>query len=208
MSAPTPPPRVQLRGLVALVVLYLVLAYLVPRPDAVSPQGWRLASIFACVIAGMILEPLPASALVLLGLTAMVANGTPMREALGGFAEPSVWLVIVAMLIARSMLDSGLARRIALVFIRAFGRSSLGVSYALLATDITLASGVPSITARTAGMIVPVAVRIADLFDSAPGPLPNGSAAFSLPASIRGRRWPARCSSPARPATSWARISR
>ncbi len=49
----------------------------------------------------------------------MAANGTPMREVLGGFAEPSVWLVIVAMLIARSMLDSGLARRIALIFIRA-----------------------------------------------------------------------------------------
>ena len=30
----------------------------------------------------------PRPALVLLGLTAMVANGTPMREALGGFAEP------------------------------------------------------------------------------------------------------------------------
>lgn len=186
MSAPTPPPRVQVRGLAALVLLYLVLAYLVPPPAAVTPQGWRLAAIFACVIAGMILEPLPASALVLLGLTAMVANGTPMREALGGFAEPSVWLVIVAMLIARSMLDSGLARRIALIFIRAFGRSSLGVSYALLATDITLASGVPSITARTAGMIVPVAVRIADLFDSTPGPTARRLGGFLIASVYQG----------------------
>lgn len=171
MSVAAPPSsRPRAWGLLALVALYLVIAHLLPRPEAITPQGWRLAAIFACVIAGMILEPLPASALVLLGLVAMVANGTPMREALGGFAEPSVWLVIVAMLIARAMLDSGLARRIALLFIRAFGRSSLGVSYALLATDVTLASGVPSITARTAGMIAPVAVRIADLFDSHPGP--------------------------------------
>ena len=118
----------------------------------------------------MIIEPLPASALVLLGLTAMTANGTTMREVLGGFAEPSVWLVIVAMLIARSMLDTGLARRIALVFIRGVGRSSLGISYALLMTDVTLASGVPSITARSAGMLLPIARRIAELFDSHPGP--------------------------------------
>ena len=98
--------HVRVRGLAALLVLFLVIAFIVPRPEAVTPQGWRLAAIFACVIAGMVIEPLPASALVLLGLTAMAANGTPMREVLGGFAEPSVWLVIVAMLIARSMLTS------------------------------------------------------------------------------------------------------
>jgi DASS family divalent anion:Na+ symporter len=157
------------RGLVALVALYLFIVFVVPRPEVITPQGWRTAAIFACVIVGMIIEPLPASALVILGLTAMSANGTPMREVLGGFAEPSVWLVIVAMLIARSMLDTGLARRIALIFIRAVGRSSLGISYALLMTDVTLASGVPSITARSAGMLLPIARRIAELFDSTPG---------------------------------------
>ncbi|MCC7034146.1 MAG: DASS family sodium-coupled anion symporter [Acidobacteria bacterium] len=186
-----PPPaptraRVRVRGLIAILALYLVIAYVVPRPEAVTPQGWRLAAIFGCVIVGMIIEPLPASALVLLGLTAMVANGTPMREALGGFAEPSVWLVIVAMLIARVMLDTGLARRIALVFIRAVGRSSLGVSYALLMTDVTLASGVPSITARSAGMLLPIARRIAELFDSHPGPTAGRMGAFLVAALYQG----------------------
>ena len=178
--------HVRVRGLAALLVLFLVIAFIVPRPEAVTPQGWRLAAIFACVIAGMVIEPLPASALVLLGLTAMAANGTPMREVLGGFAEPSVWLVIVAMLIARSMLNSGLARRIALIFIRAFGRSSLGVSYALMATDVTLASGVPSITARSAGMIMPVAVRIAELFDSHPGPTSSRIGGFLIASMYQG----------------------
>jgi DASS family divalent anion:Na+ symporter len=134
----------------------------------------------------MIIEPLPASALVLLGLTAMSANGTPMREVLGGFAEPSVWLVIVAMLIARSMLDTGLARRIALVFIRAVGRSSLGISYALLMTDVTLASGVPSITARSAGMLLPIARRIAELFDSNPGPTSGRIGGFLIAGLYQG----------------------
>ena len=184
-TAPTPPP-VRVWGLVALLALYLVIAYLVPRPDAITPQGWRTAAIFGCVIVGMIIEPLPASALVLLGLTAMTANGTTMREALGGFAEPSVWLVIVAMLIARSMLDSGLARRIALLFIRGVGRSSLGISYALLMTDVTLASGVPSITARSAGMLLPIARRIAELFDSHPGPTAGRIGTFLVAGLYQG----------------------
>jgi hypothetical protein len=75
--------------LAALGCLFAAIAYLIPHPAGVTPQGWRQMAILVCVIVGMILEPLPASALVLFGLTAMVANGTPMREALGGFAEPS-----------------------------------------------------------------------------------------------------------------------
>jgi divalent anion:Na+ symporter, DASS family len=44
------------------------------------------------------------------------------------------------------------------------------VSYALVMTDITLAGGVPTITARSGGMVMPVGKAIAELFDSYPGP--------------------------------------
>ena len=174
------------RGLAALVLLYLVLAHLIPAPATITPQGWRQTAIFITVIAGMVTEPLPASALVLIGLTGMAANGIPMREVLGGFAQPSVWLVIIAMLIAKVMLDCGLARRIALLFVRAVGRTSLGVAYALQMTDVTLASGVPSITARSAGMVLPIARSIAELFDSRPGPTAKRLGAFLIAAMYQG----------------------
>ena len=174
------------RGLAALVVLYLVLAYLVPAPATITPQGWRQTAIFITVIAGMVTDPLPASALVLMGLTGMAANGIPMREVLGGFAQPSVWLVIIAMLIAKVMLDCGLARRIALLFVRAVGRTSLGVAYALQMTDVSLAAGVPSITARSAGMVLPIARSIAELFDSRPGPTGKRLGTFLIAAMYQG----------------------
>lgn len=172
--------------LAVLFLLFAVVAYLVPAPANVTPQGWRLFAIFLSVIVGMMLSPLPAAAIVLLGLTGMVANGTPMREALGGYAEPSVWLVLGAMLTARTLLDTGVARRIALVFIRQFGASSLGVGYALVATDVTLAAGVPSITARSAGMVLPVGRAIAELFDSRPGATANRLGAFLLAVMYQG----------------------
>jgi DASS family divalent anion:Na+ symporter len=156
--------------LAVLVAIYLVVAYLIPPPAPVTPQGWRLFAIFIAVIAGQMLQPMASAAIVLLGLAAMVANGTPMREALGGYSEPSVWLVFTAMVMARVLLDTGAAHRIALVFVRQFGRRSLGVGYALVLTDITLAGGIPSITARSAGMVMPVGKAIAELFDSRPGP--------------------------------------
>jgi len=174
------------RGLAALVVLYIILAHVIPAPATITPQGWRQTAIFITVIAGMVTEPLPASALVLMGLTAMAANGIPMRDVLGGFGQPSVWLVIIAMLIAKVMLDCGLARRIALLFVRAVGRTSLGVAYALQMTDVTLASGVPSITARSAGMILPIARSIAELFDSRPGPTSKRLGGFLIAAMYQG----------------------
>ena len=155
--------------LAVLLVIYVVIAYLIPPPAAVTAQGWRLFAIFIAVIAGQMLQPLSSAAVVILGLAAMVANGTPMREALGGYAEPSVWLVLVAMIMARVLIDTGAAHRIALFFISHFGKRSLGVSYALVMTDVTLAGGVPSITARSAGMVMPVGRAIAELFDSHPG---------------------------------------
>jgi divalent anion:Na+ symporter, DASS family len=156
--------------LAVLAGIYCVVAYLIPPPAPVTPQGWRLFAIFIAVIAGQMLQPISSAAVVLLGLAAMAANGTPMREVLGGYAEPSVWLVLVAMIMARVLIDTGAARRIALFFIRQFGSRSIGVSYALVLTDVTLAAGVPSITARSAGMVMPVGKAIAELFDSFPGP--------------------------------------
>lgn len=172
--------------LLALALIYLVVAYLLPHPAAVTPQGWRLFAIFLSVIIGMMLQPLPGAALVLIGLTAAVLNGTPMRDALSGFAEPSVWLVLAAMIMARVLMDTGMARRIALLFIRRFGRSSLGVGYALVLTDITLAAGVPSITARSAGMVMPVARGIAELFGSHPGPTARRLGAYLIAVIYQG----------------------
>jgi DASS family divalent anion:Na+ symporter len=155
--------------LAVLVVIYAVIAHLISPPSSVTPEGWRLTAIFVAVIVGQMLQPMSSPAIVLIGLAAMVANGTSMADALGGYAAPSVWLVLVAMIMARVLIDTGAAHRIALLFIRQFGKRSLGVAYALVMTDVTLAGGVPSITARSAGMVMPVGKAIAELFDSQPG---------------------------------------
>jgi DASS family divalent anion:Na+ symporter len=136
-----------------------------------EPAGVRVAGIFAATMVGMMLRPLPGAALVVIGLSAMVAvGGVPMARALSGFAAPPVWLVLLAMLLSRVLQDTGAARRIALVFVRAFGKSSLGLSYSLVATDVSLALGIPTISARSAGIILPIARGIAELYGSTPGP--------------------------------------
>jgi DASS family divalent anion:Na+ symporter len=172
--------------LAALVLLYLVVGHLIPPPAGVTPQGWRLCAIFIAVIAGQMLQPLPPAAVVIVGLAAIVLNGTPMREALGGYGEPSVWLVLAAMVMARVLMETGAAHRIALLFIRQFGQRSLGVSYALVLTDVTLAAGVPSITARSGGMVMPVGKAIAELFESRPGATAHRLGTFLFASMYQG----------------------
>lgn len=172
--------------LAVLVVIYVLVGHVIPPPADITPQGWRLFAIFLAVIAGQMLRPLPSAAIVVIGLTALAANGTPMRDVLAGYAEPSVWLVLTAMVMARVLMDTGLAHRIALLFIRQFGSRSLGVAYALVMTDVTLAAGVPSITARSAGMVMPVGKAIAELFDSRPGATAHRLGTFLFAAMYQG----------------------
>ena len=156
--------------LLALLAIYVIVAHVLPAPDGVDAQGWRVTGIFFATIAGLMLQPLPGSQVVLLGITMLILIGrVPMERALTGYSAASVWMVLAAMLMSRALRDCGLARRIALWFIRAIGKTSLGLGYALHLTDVTLATGVPSITARSASIVFPIARSISSLYESEPG---------------------------------------
>ena len=168
-EAPPPTPFKPYRLLV-LLGIYLFIAHVLPAPEGVDAAGWRITAIFFATIFGLMLQPLPGAQVVLIGVTmTMIVGGLPLNRALSGYASGSVWLVLSAMMMSRALRDSGLARRIALLFVRAIGKTSLGLGYALHLTDLTLATGVPSITARSASIVFPIARGISSVYDSAPG---------------------------------------
>jgi DASS family divalent anion:Na+ symporter len=158
------------RGMLALAAIYGAVVYLIPRPVSVKPEGWRLTGIFIATIAGCILQPVPSGALVLLAVTlAAIFGGLTVEQALAGYADKAVWLVMAAFFISRALVNTGLARRIALFFVRMFGKSSLGVAYALSLSDLVLAGVIPSNGARSGGAILPIVRSIAELYGSKPG---------------------------------------
>jgi len=119
--------------------------------------------------------------MVLIGIAALALTGTlPTEEALAGYADPIVWLVLAAFFMSRGMIKTGLGRRIAFVFIRAIGRHSLGLGYALVSTDMLLAMFIPSNGARAGGIIFPVAKSLAEAYDSRPGETANRLGAFLM----------------------------
>ena len=84
-----------------------------PAPGEVGPEGWRLLAIFAATIVGLMLYPRSGGGVVLLAIAATVVTGVmPITEALAGYSNKAVWLVLAAFIISRALIKTGLARRI------------------------------------------------------------------------------------------------
>ncbi len=165
-------------GLVLLCGLVVLLA---PRPDGITPESWRLLAIFIATIIGLIVRPMPGGAIVLIGILTVAVTGTlPIEQALAGYADPIVWLVLAAFMISRGMIKTGLGRRIAFLFIRAVGHRSLGLGYALISTDLVLATVIPSNGARAGGIIFPITKSLAEAYESRPGPTARRLGAFLM----------------------------
>ncbi|HUR96628.1 MAG TPA: DASS family sodium-coupled anion symporter [Pyrinomonadaceae bacterium] len=146
-----------------------ILIALLPRPEAVTREAWTLLAIFVSTIVGSIVQPLPGSAMVLLGVVATSLFGAlKIEKSLSGYADKYVWLVLAAFFISRAMIKTGLGHRIALIFVRLIGRRSLGLGYSLVFTDFILASFVPSTGARSGGIILPIARSVSETYDSRP----------------------------------------
>jgi DASS family divalent anion:Na+ symporter len=138
---------------------------------AVPSPRFRLLAIFTATILGLMVPPLPGGAMVLLGLLATVLlEVLSLRQALQAYANPNVWLVLAAFMLSRAFVKTGLARRIALTFIRWLGKTTLGLSYALVAADAVLAAMIPSNGARVGGVMLPITRSLAELYRSHPGP--------------------------------------
>jgi DASS family divalent anion:Na+ symporter len=184
--SPEPPPptiafedRVWWRWALVLAVAFGIILY--GPPTGITTEAWRLLAIFIATIVGSIVRPLPAPAIVFLGVCALALTGTlPPASALRGYADPVVWLVLSAFFISRGVMKTGLGRRIAFLFIRAIGRKSLGLSYALAGTDAVLASIIPSNSARAGGIVFPITRSLAEAYDSTPGPTRRRLGAFLM----------------------------
>jgi L-tartrate/succinate antiporter len=79
-----------------------------------------------------------------------------------------VWLIFGAFMFALGYEKTGLGRRIALLLVKAMGRKTLTLGYAVTIADTLLAPFTPSNTARSGGTIYPVIRNLPPLYDSQP----------------------------------------
>jgi len=164
-----------------------ILLALLPAPTGLAPHAWYFFAIFAGVIVGLMLEPLPGGAIGLIGVTLITvlapwvlfapdelakpgfkAANAALSWELSGFSNSTVWLIFGAFMFALGYDKTGLGRRIALILVNRMGRRTLTLGYAVTVADAILAPFTPSNTARSGGTIYPVIRNLPMLYDSKP----------------------------------------
>jgi L-tartrate/succinate antiporter len=170
-----------------LPVLVTVLLLALPAPQGLQLYAWRYFALFAGVVAGIILEPLPGGAVGLLGVTVAAmfsrfllfspqelsrtgfdASGASIAWALSGFSNGTVWLIFAAFMFSLGYARTGLGARVALLLVRAMGRKTILLGYSVMLADALLAPFTPSVTARSAGTIYPIISHLPLLYGSKP----------------------------------------
>lgn len=150
--------------------LGLLLRFAVPIPVGITLQGWTLLSIFVSAIVGLVLEPLPTGAWAFLTATLVVATKTlTFAQCFSAFCSDVIWLIVVSFFFAKGFEKTGLGERVATLFVRAFGKSTLGLAYGLALAEVAIAPAMPSTTARAGGIFMPIMNSLSLAAGSKPG---------------------------------------
>ena len=150
-------------------VLVGIVLWFLPVPAGLKPQAWHMFAIFVATILGFILQPIPIGgvALIAVGLTGFLKVLKP-AEALSGFGNATIWLIVGAYMFAKGFIKTGLGRRIAYVIMSKIATSSLKLGYSLAITDFIVSPATPSNTARGGGILYPIVRSLCTAFQSEP----------------------------------------
>lgn len=145
----------------AATLALVVVLWLLPVPEGLTPQSWRLFALFLGSIVAVVAGALPILTSSVLAVGAAVLSGTlTPAGAYAGFANGTILLIIVAFLVARAVVKCGLGERLGYIVVSLFGRSTLGLGYSVFLLDAVIAPAFPSNTAR-GGVLYPVVYSLA-----------------------------------------------
>lgn len=174
----------KVKGALIALIVGLVFWFL-PNPEGLSSQAWHMLAIFVATIVAIIAKAAPMGAVTMIALIVGALTGlTPIKPgkdqvgALSGFANATIWLIGIAMLLSRAVIKTGLGKRVALYFVSRLGKRMMGVAYGIAISDLIISPGIPSASARGGGIMYPIMQSIADAYDSKPGPTARRAGAF------------------------------
>ena len=160
------------RGLICVGIGAIV--WFMPPPDGVTAQAWGLLAVFVATIAGFILQPMPIGAIAIIACTLLPLLGIMKAgDALAGFSNTTIWLIVSAFMFAEGFIKTGLGRRISYALLSRFGSSTLRVAYVMSAADFIIAPFTPSNTARGGGIIYPIVRSVVTAVGADPGKAEN-----------------------------------
>lgn len=151
----------QRNALITLLVGAII--WFAPVPEGVTVVAWHLAAVFIATVVGFILQPLPIGAVAFIAITFSTLSGLlKVGDALSGYGNSTIWLIVCAFLYSRGFIKSGLGKRIAFGIIKAIGKITARIS-ALYAAFIAVSVAVgapPLMTAIIFGIFADVPISL------------------------------------------------
>ncbi len=150
-----------------LISIFVGLAiWMAPHPAALTDQTWHLFAIFVATIVGIIVRPLQVGPVVLLGMVACAMTNTlTASQVFSAFGKYQIWLIPIAFFIAHGLIKTGLAERVSYHFLRFLGKKTIGIAYGMLGGELVMAPFIPSLAARSGGIVYPVIMALAHNFE-------------------------------------------
>src|SRR3954471_17741016 len=152
----------------AAVLALAVAVWLMPPPEGLTVQAWRVFVVLAAAIVSVVVNAFPILTASVFAVAAAVLTGIlPPAKAYAGFANGTILLIVLAFLVARAVVTSGLGTRVGYFVVSIFGRSTLGLAYSIFLVDAVIAPAFPSNTARS-GVIYPLAFSLTEAAGARP----------------------------------------
>eukprot|EP00873_Tetraselmis_striata_P037103 jgi/Tetstr1/457367/TSEL_043970.t1 len=155
--APAPSDGLQLVPAAISIAVGLAVRFLVPIPEGLTVQAWNLLSIFLSTVVGLVLKPMPVGAWAFTAATfTILTKNLDFQTTFSALTNEVIWLIVVACIFARAFVKTGFGDRLALFFVRLFGKTTLSLAYGLQAAEMAICPAMPSTTARAGGVFVPI----------------------------------------------------
>lgn len=119
-------PPVKWLPLIIIVVISAIFWLFVSPPEGISQEGWQTSIIFVATIASIVAEIMPIGAIGLLAITVFAvlrpSGATTATESikisLSELNSSLIWLIVIAFMIVRGFIKTGLSKRIAYYLVK------------------------------------------------------------------------------------------
>lgn len=164
---------------VMICIMVGILLWFIPLSPSLPKEGQEVFAVFIAVIVSFFLRPFHMGPMVLLGLVVlMITNTIEIDQALSGYGNSTVWLVVAAFIISGAVVETGFGNRIALYLISKLGKNILGIAYGVCGSELILGPIVPSNTARGGGILAPLVRSLSESLNSYPDKSPNRAGSY------------------------------
>lgn len=143
----------------------LALGALLPRPESLTPDAWRLLGVTLWMVIWWLSEAVPLAATALVPIAALpLLQVQPIGAVTAHYGNPLIFLFLGGFLLAAALQRWGLHRRIALLILARIGHTPRGVIWGFALATAFLSLWISN-TATTV-MMLAVAASVVDCIES------------------------------------------